>query len=109
MTETTVGVVTCEEVREVKHTIETSSHIVPLVILRSVVVVPAVLTFPAANVTAEVEDGRELITEVKTSSRGDYVTELLVCTMRITYTALKTKRPMGMELLFGSILSSCAE
>lgn len=45
----TVGVVTCEEVREVKHTIETSSHIVPLVILRSVVVVPAVLTFLINN------------------------------------------------------------
>ena len=98
----TVGVVTCEEVREVEHTIKTSSTIVPLVVLGSVVVVPAVLTLPAANVTAEVEDRSKLITEVKTSSRGDYVTELLVCTMRITYTALRPSVQWGWNFSLGA-------
>ena len=105
----TVGVVTSKEVREVEHTIETSSHVVPLVSLRSVVIVPTILTFPATCVCTEIEDRGELVAEVETSSGSDNVTQLLVCAMRVAYTTLKTKGPVRMELLFRSILSGCAE
>ena len=57
----------------------------------------------------EIEDRGELVAEVETSSGSDNVTQLLVRTMRVAYTTLKTKGPVRMELLFRSVLSGCAE
>jgi hypothetical protein len=105
----TVRVVTSEEVREVEHTIKTSVHEVPLIVLRVVVVAPTIFALPSAHVSTEVEHRAELIAEVHTSSRSDNVSKLLVSTVRVTHTTLNTECPVGVELFFGSILSCCAE